>query len=285
MALVYKGAEVAAALNEKNKQLVAELKERGVEPALVLLRVGHREEDVFYERMAIKRCETTGVKAISIVLPADVSQEQLLEQVKNINEDPAVHGCLIFRPLPAHLDEALICEALSPDKDVDGITSGSLAGVFSGSKQGYPPCTAQACMEILKHYNVGLSGKRVCVVGRSLVIGRPVAMLLLAQNATVTICHSRTVDLSSRCAESDIVVACVGSAGLLGAECFRSGQVVLDVGANVGADGSLTGDVCFDAAAALVKGITPVPGGVGSVTTAVLVSHTAQAALRQANRA
>ena len=194
MATILKGAAVTAALNQSLTERTSALKEKGILPTLAIVRVGERGDDISYEKGAIKRCEKIGVGVKQFLLPADVPEETLLATIEEINADPAIHGCLLFRPLPGHIDGERIRRALAPQKDVDGITDGSLAGVFSGTGEGYPPCTAQACMEILDHYGYPLQGKKAVVVGRSLVVGKPAAMLLLQKNATVTVCHTRTAD-------------------------------------------------------------------------------------------
>ena len=283
MAMLLKGADAARALTEQLREQAEELKKNGTEPCLAILRVGAREDDLSYERGAMKRCSTVGVSVRPFVLPADVRQDELLAVIRQINEDPAVHGCLLFRPLPKHLDERAVCEALRPEKDVDCITSGSLAAVFSGQGAGYPPCTAQAVLEILDHFGCELRGKRVTVVGRSLVVGKPVSMMLLGRHATVTICHTRTADLPGQCRQAEILVAAAGKAGVIGKEHVSPGQVVVDVGINWdAAAGRLRGDVDFEQAEPLVEAITPVPGGVGAVTTSVLVGHVVDAAARAA---
>ena len=210
------------------------------------------------------------------------SQEELLDVIRQINGDASVHGCLIFRPLPKRFDDRRIQEALAPEKDVDGITDGSLAGVFTNTALGYPPCTAQACLEILKYYDIPLSGKRAVVVGRSLVVGKPAAMMLDRENATVTICNSRTQNLPALCKEADVVVVAMGRMGAVGADCLRPGQTVVDVGIHLNDEGKLCGDVRFAEAEPVVDAITPVPGGVGTVTTSVLVGHVVQAAAKKA---
>lgn len=278
MAEILKGAEVVQALNTTIQSGVEDLKGKGVLPTLAILRVGERGDDISYEKGATKRAETLGVEVRSIVLPENVTTLELGEAVEQLNNDDGVHGVLMFRPLPKHIDEDLIRNMLSPAKDIDGITDLSLAGVFSDTTTGYAPCTAQACMEILAHFNYELSGKKVVVVGRSLVVGKPVAMLLLAQNATVTVAHSRTKDLPSVVKEADIVIACVGRAQMLDASYLSSGQVVIDVGINVTEEGNLVGDVNTDEALDIVHAITPVPGGVGTVTTSVLVKNVVDAA-------
>ena len=198
--------------------------------------------------------------------------------IAEINADDSIHGCLLFRPLPKQFNDRTVRAALAPEKDIDGITDGSLAGVFTNTALGYPPCTAQACLEILKYYDIPLSGKRAVVVGRSLVVGKPAAMMLDRENATVTICNSRTQNLPALCKEADVVVVAMGKRGFIGADCLREGQTVVDVGIHVGDDGKLCGDVRFAEAEPVVEAITPVPGGVGTVTTSVLVGHVVEAA-------
>ena len=278
MAELWKGAPVAAALTERLIPRAQALVEKGVTPTLAIVRVGERPEDLSYERGALKRCEKVGIAVRQYLLTSEATQADLMEVIEDINRDDSIHGCLMFRPLPKHMDEAAACAALSPAKDVDGITAGSLAAVFSGSGAGYPPCTAQACLEILDHYGYELKGKRAVVVGRSLVIGKPVSMLLLGRHATVTICHTRTADLPGECRQADVLVAAAGKAGAVSAQCLAPGQVVLDVGINVDENGNLVGDVDFAAAENTVEAITPVPGGVGAVTTSVLARHVIEAA-------
>lgn len=281
MAEILKGAPAAAALDEKTIALVEELKGKGVTPTLAILRVGEDDSAVSYERGALKRCDKVGVAVKQVILPADVSQEELIGSIEALNEDDSVHGILMFRPLPKTLDEQAACAALDPRKDVDGITAGSSARIYTGAGDGFAPCTAQSCMQILRHYGVDPAGKHAVVIGRSLVIGRPVAMLLMAANATVTVCHSKTVNLPEITRSADIVVAAAGKAEAIGAEHFREGQTVLDVGVNWSeTKNKLVGDVDFENVEPIVSAITPVPAGVGSVTTAVLVSHTAEAAAR-----
>ena len=275
------GKEVTAALNEKIKANVAALQEKGITPTLGIVRVGEREDDLSYERGAVKRCETLGVACEKFLLPADVSQERLMEVIDQVNADDRIHGVLIFRPLPKHLDEAAVIRALAPEKDVDGITDGSMVGVFAGTDQGFPPCTPQACMEILDHSGIDCTGKKAVVVGRSLVVGKPAAMMLLKKNATVTVCHTRTVDMPSVVKEADIVIVAAGRAGVVTADYVSPGQIVIDVGINVNEEGKLCGDVAFDQVESIVDAITPVPGGVGSVTTSVLVGHVVEAAMRK----
>ena len=278
MSVILKGAPVVATMNEANAARCAALREKGVIPTLAVVRVGAREDDLSYEKGVMARCAKVGVEVKQFLLPADAAQEELLGVIACINADPSIHGCLLFRPLPRQFDDRTVRAALAPEKDIDGITDGSLAGVFTNTALGYPPCTAQACLEILKFYGIPLSGRRAVVVGRSLVVGKPAAMMLDRENATVTLCNSRTRDLPEVCREADIVVVAMGKAGAVGAEHLREGQVVVDVGIHVNEEGKLCGDVRFGEAEPLVEAITPVPGGVGTVTTSVLVSHVVEAA-------
>ena len=248
------GKEVTAALNEKIKANVAELQAKGVDPTLCIIRVGENPSDISYERGATKRCETLGVACEKILLPEDVSQDELLATIDKVNKDDKIHGVLLFRPLPKHLDQAVIENALAAEKDVDCMTDLSMSGVFTGKK----------------------------IIGRSLVVGKPAAMMLVKKNATVTICHTRTVDMPSVAKEADIVIVAAGRAGVVGADYVREGQTIIDVGINVNAEGKLCGDVDYAAVEPIVDAITPVPGGVGSVTTSVLVGHVVEAAMRKA---
>ncbi len=281
MAEIWKGAPVAAALSEQTARDAEALREKGVVPTLAILRVGARDDDLAYERGAMKRCEKTGVAVKNVVLPAEVDPETFFRTLDGLNRDPAVHGILMFRPLPKQLDGEKARQLLAPEKDVDGCTDGSLAGVFTGAALGFPPCTARAAMEILRYYGVDPRGKRAAVIGRSLVIGRPVAMLLMHANATVTVCHTRTVDVPSVTREADIVIAASGKMESVGADYLRPGQILIDVGIGWNEQKQkLCGDVRFEEAEPIVAALTPVPGGVGSVTSAVLCKHVVEAAKR-----
>ena len=275
------GKEVTAALNEKIKANVAALKEKGINPTLGIIRVGENGSDISYERGATKRFETLCVECVKFLLPEDVSQEELLATIDKVNKDDSIHGVLLFRPLPKHLDQSVIENALDPAKDVDCMTDGSMSGVFTGKQVGFPPCTPQACMEILDHYGIDCTGKKAVVIGRSLVVGKPAAMMLIKKNATVTVCHTRTVDMPSVAREADIIIVAAGRAGVVGADYVKPGQTIIDVGINVNAEGKLCGDVDYAAVEPIVDAITPVPGGVGSVTTSVLVGHVVEAAMRK----
>lgn len=281
MAQILRGAPIAAALSEELAARVETLHARGVVPTLAIVRVGERPDDLSYERSACKRAEKVGVAIKRFVLPEGCSQEALIAVIDEVNEDAAIHGCLMFRPLPPTLDEAAACAALDSAKDVDGITQGSLFGVFANERVGFPPCTAEAVVELLERSRVELTGARVTVVGRSLVIGKPVSMMLQAKNATVTMCHTRTRDLAAACRGAEVLVVAAGHVRTVGADAVSAGQTVVDVGINWDDEaGKLVGDVNFDAVEPLVASITPVPGGVGAVTTAILMKHVVEAAER-----
>lgn len=281
MAELLKGAAVTAAMNEKMTAQVEQLKAQGVTPTLAILRVGEREDDLSYERGAMKRCEKVGVAVKNVVLSGDVDSETFFDTLEALNTDDSIHGILMFRPLPAQIDGELARQRLNPEKDVDGCTDGSLAGVFTNTDVGFAPCTAQAAIEILDHYGIDCTGKKAVVIGRSLVVGRPVSMMLMHKNATVTTCHTKTVDMPAITREADILIVCAGKMESIGREYVREGQVVIDVGIGWNEEkGKLCGDVKFEEAEPVVKAITPVPGGVGAVTTGVLVSHVVEAAAR-----
>lgn len=277
-----RGMPAAKAILGDLQVRVDRLKEKGLEPKLTVVRVGAREDDLSYERGIYKRFEGVGAKVETIELPLSVTQEELEKIIVSLNEDSSVHGVLLFRPLPKNLDEIRIKSLLAEEKDVDCLTSANDAHLFAGDKKGYPPCTPQAVMEILDHYDIKLTGKKVTVVGRSMVVGKPVVMLLLAKNATVTICHTKTENLQEECRNADIIVACAGVPRMITSEFVREGQVVIDVGIHV-VDDKLCGDVDYDNVAEIVDAITPVPGGVGSVTTTVLLKHVIMSAEKTLN--
>ncbi|MBE5920263.1 MAG: bifunctional 5,10-methylene-tetrahydrofolate dehydrogenase/5,10-methylene-tetrahydrofolate cyclohydrolase [Pseudobutyrivibrio ruminis] len=282
MAKLLKGKDVVENLNGKLSEKVNELKTKGINPTLAILRVGEKADDLSYERGAIKRCQLVGVDVKVVALPIDVTEEEFFDALDKLNNDITIHGILMFRPLPKHIDEAKARNMLSPAKDVDGSTDLSLAGVFTNTNLGFSPCTAEAAMEILKYYNIPLSGKKVAVIGRSLVIGRPIAMLLMHENATVTICHTKTVDVPGITKNADIVVVASGQMESVGADYLRENQTVIDVGISWNSEkNKLCGDVKFDEVEGIVDAITPVPGGVGGVTTSILVKHVIEAAIRQ----
>lgn len=276
MARLLTGREAASALIEELKGRTASLARQGVTPKLVILRCGENEADGAYLRGALKRGALCGVEVEVRTLPDTASRQQLLDAIDAVNADSTVHGCLLLRPLPPHLRDAEpeICDRLLPEKDVDGMTGTSAAGVYLGRPLGFAPCTAEAVTVLLEHYGVACAGKRAVVIGRSPVVGRPAAMLLLARNATVTVCHTATADLPAVIREADIIVSAAGAAGSLTASHVRPGQTVIDVSVSWdAARNAMVGDAEFDAVSAVVDAITPVPGGVGAVTSAVLMRH------------
>lgn len=285
MAQILKGAPVVEALNNKMIEEINQLKSEGIEPTLCIFRVGERPDDLSYERGAMKRCEKVGVTVKNVVLKADVSQDEFDRTLESLNCDDSIHGILMFRPLPAQLDNEKARQMLNPTKDIDGCTDGSLAGVFTNTKVGFPPCTAQAVMEILKYYNIDIQTKKAAVIGRSLVIGRPVSMMLMHENATVVTCHTKTLNPAEIASKADILVAAAGRIHSVGVEYTNPKQIIIDVGINWDEEkGGITGDVDFQTVEPEVKAITPVPGGVGTVTTSVLVSHVVEAAKRAAGK-
>ena len=284
MAQILSGKEVAAPLTAHLTEEVEKLKQQGIVPKLALVRIGEHLSDVRYEKSAKNRCAKIGIATESYVLPPEASQDQLVAVIRQINNDASIHGCLIFRPFPPSFDDAYVRSCLDPRKDVDGITDTSLSGLFTGSFTGFTPCTAAACMHILDTYRIPVTGKDVVVIGASLVIGRPVAMEFLKREATVSICHIKTKDVKHYCQQADIIVAAAGHAGLVTRDMVKPGQVIIDVGINATPQGTLCGDVDFAAVSPVVAAITPVPGGVGSVTTSVLASHVIRAAQLQTQK-
>ena len=278
MSGVMKGAETAKAMKESMEEQVHALKEKGIVPCLAIVRVGARPDDLAYERGAKKRMEMVGGECRVHELPETIGQAELEQEFQAVNEDPSVHGILLFRPLPKHLDEEPLKAMINPLKDVDCMSPVNIAKVFSGDESGFAPCTAEAVMKLFEHYGVELSGKRVTVVGRSMVVGKPLAMLLLKANATVTVCHTRTKDLKEACRSAESLAAAAGKAKMITADMIADGAVVADVGINVDEDGALCGDVDFEAVSAKASLISPVPGGVGSVTSSVLASHVIRSA-------
>ena len=281
------GKEVTAAMNEKLQAKVAELKEKGVTPKLGIIRCGENPTDLSYEKGAMSRAALIGVEVERFLLPEDVTKEALIAQIEALNADASIHGVLLFRPLPKHLKDVQseICNHLRPEKDIDCMTDLSNAGVFMGKQLGFAPCTPQACMEILDYYGIDCKGKTAVVIGRSLVVGRPAAMMLMQRNATVTICHTKTVDTAAIARQADILVTSAGVLNSLTADYVRPGQIVIDVSINwdptkKDGKGGIAGDADFAAVEPIVEAITPVPGGVGAVTTSVLIGHVVEAAAR-----
>lgn len=276
---ILKGAEVSSAIKERVQEQLAGLK--GSIPRLAIVRVGERPDDVSYERGAVKKMEAFGLQVQCFHYPETISNEEFQEEFSKINQDRNVTGILLLRPLPHQIREKDIENMISPEKDLDGISPVNIAKVFAGDDSGFAPCTAEAVIQVLKHFRIPVEGKRVTVVGRSMVVGRPLSMLLLKDNATVTVCHTRTKNLPETCRNGEILVAAAGRARMLNQEYVGKDAVVIDVGINVDENGKLCGDVELDSISDQASMATPVPGGVGAVTTAVLAEHLVRAAMMQ----
>ena len=274
------GKDTAAAVKAELDREIEKLKERGVMPRLDIIRVGDRPEDLAYENGARKRFEKLGIALEVTELPEDVSEEDFENVLENMNKDPLVHGILVFRPLPETLDVDRIARLTAPEKDVDCFDPVNIAKVLNGDSDGFAPCTAEAAIEIGERGGIDFDGKNVTIIGRSMVVGRPLAMMLLKKNATVTVCHLHTKDLAESCRNADVIISAAGHAGLVTADMVKEGASIIDIGINVTEDGKLVGDVDFDAVAEKAERITPVPGGVGGVTTSILARHVVIAAER-----
>ena len=276
--IILKGAEVSAKIREQVQEMLEGL--GGKMPCLAIVRVGENPDDLSYERGAMKKMASFGLEARSYSFSGDISHEEFKEEFRKINEDPGVSGILLLRPLPKHIQEADIEKLIDPDKDLDGISPVNVAKVFAGDATGFAPCTAEAVVEVLKTNNIPIAGKRAVIVGRSMVVGKPLAMLLMKENATVTVCHTKTSDLAGTCRMGEILVAAAGRAKMLDGSFVGHNAVVIDVGINVDDSGKLWGDVDFESIRDKASMATPVPGGVGAVTTAVLARHLVWAAAR-----
>jgi len=271
------GKPVAEHLRANIKTRVAGLNERHIVPAIIIIRVGNKEDDVFYERSILKNCSLLGIEGRVKELPENVSMEELSKTIEDANEDDNTHGIMMFRPLPGHLNEKEILEKINPVKDIDGMTPVNLEKIFEGDDSGFSPCTPKAVIEMLKYYQIPLKGANVAVAGRSLVVGKPLAMLLLKENATVTICHSKTKDMRSITSQADIVVAAIGKAKFMNEEYFTESSIVIDVGVNDDGNGKICGDVDYDKVFGKVKMLTPASGGVGTITTTILLEQAVRA--------
>lgn len=283
--MLLKGKEVANSINQESINLVNKLKQEGFTPTLAILRVGENEGDVSYEKSASKKCYEIGVNVKNVILPVDVSYDDFYRALDELNNDDSVHGILMLRPLPKHLDNDKARKSIKPEKDVDGCSDYSLAGVFANSEVGFPPCTAKAAIKMLEYYNIDVASKNIVVLGRSLVIGKPVSMMLLNKNATVTICHTKTKDVQSICKKADIIICSTGQMESINKDYVSPNQTIIDVGISYNEKKQkLCGDCLFEEVEPIVENITPVPGGVGSITTAILVSHVVQACERVSNK-
>ena len=269
MPVIMKGSEVAAGISAKLSGHVG---------TLGIIRVGARPDDLAYERGIKKRFEALGLSVIVYELPEDISQDDFNSKFRDINGDSNIHGILLFRPLPSGLDDSYARHIITPMKDIDCMSSENEAGVFSGDPEAFAPCTASGVMAMLEHYGYSLEGRNVAIIGRSMVVGRPLAMLMLKANATVTVCHTKTRDLPGICRRADIIVAAAGRAGMITADYVTEKSIVVDVGVNIDAQGKLCGDVDYANVAPIVQAISPVPGGVGAVTTSVLARNVLKAA-------
>ncbi len=273
----WRGMPVVNGILEEAQKRMDVLKDKGIVPTLAVVRVGEREDDLSYERGIRKRFDAVGAQVVSKVLPVDVTQSELEKTVKECDADPAIHGILLFRPLPKGLDEKAVTALVSPMKDVDCMNIYNIAHTFMQDGEGHEPCTPEAVIRLLDHYGYDLTGKKAVVVGRSMVVGKPLAMMLLKRNATVTVCHTRTKDMDKILKDADLICAAAGSPKMIGREFMGKGQTLIDVGVNV-VDGALTGDVDYEAAKECAAYATPVPGGVGAVTTSCLLLHTIRSA-------
>ncbi len=279
---ILKGSAVSAALKEELLQKKEELK--GYEPTLAIIRVGEKPDDISYEKGASKKMESVGIRVENHVFPEDISDEEFKTEFCKINKSNHVDGILVLRPLPAQINEKELEKLIDPEKDVDGIGMENMSKVYAGDATGYAPCTAQAVMEMLRYLRIPLEGKKVTILGRSLVLGKPLTMLLMKENATVTVCHSRTQDIKSTCQNAEIIIAAIGKAKAVKKEHLGPETIVIDVGINVDDNGKLCGDVDFDDVQDIAKIITPVPGGVGAVTTTVLAKHVIESASKKCNK-
>lgn len=276
MAELLSGRAAAAAIRADVAARIAQL---GFAPRLALLRVGDDPDDLAYIRSIERQCETVGAETEHFTLPLGCNTDDLLRSIDTVNRRADLHGCLLLRPLPAGIDEHAVCDALLPEKDIDGMSSQSLGALFVGNRRAFAPCTAQACVELLDYYHLPLAGLHAVILGRSLVVGRPLGQLLLQRDATVTLCHSKSRELPLLCRSADLLIAAVGQVGLVDKQCLRGDQIVLDVGTTMCSE-QLMGDVNAADADALVRAYSPVPGGVGAVTTAVLLRNLVTAAER-----
>ena len=282
MAQLLKGKEVAEALQEKDHKLIDKLKERGITPTLIVFKVGNKDSDLSYLKGINKKSEALGINVILKEYAEDVDPEILYEDLDEANKDVDIHGILIFRPLPKQFNDDELRNRIAVDKDVDGCSDLSLGSIFINKDQGYFPCTAQAVVEILDHYGIEISGRNITVIGRSLVIGKPLSMILLNRNATVTTCHSRSKDIPKISSKADILVCASGQMESISRDYVNEDMTIIDVGISWNeAKQKLCGDVLFEDVEPNVKAITPVPGGVGAVTTAVLLDHVVESAYRK----
>ena len=281
MTRILKGKQVADAINQKSIASNERLRQNNITPTLAIFRVGENEADISYEKSAIKKCKEIGVEVIINTFDLNVSEKEFYKKLDEANNDNSIHGILVFRPLPKQFNDNHLRNYINPDKDIDGCSNDSLAGIFINQRIGCVPCTSQSAIEILDYYGIDIQGKNVVVIGRSLVIGKPVSMLLLNRNATVTICHSKTKDIANIASKADILITAIGKSEMIDRSYTNEKQTIIDIGISWNEKKQkICGDVNYDDVVDYVDAITPVPGGVGAVTSAVLANHVIQAALR-----
>lgn len=282
MAYRLEGEPVAERVRGRIRDKCRQLQKKGILPTLAIVRIGENGNDIAYERGAVKQANVLGIGIRKFLLSHDISPEEISRVLDEVNASDDIHGCLIFRPLPAKLEQAKVLERLRPEKDVDAATAVSMGGMLTQAGAYFAPCTAAACLELLHHYQIPLKGKKITVIGKGINVGLSIALLLMKEDATVSVCHIFTPphEVEQLCLESDVIISAAGCAGLVRAGHVRPGQTVIDVGVNVTADGRICGDVDYEAAASVVQAVTPVPGGVGAITTAVLMEHVVDAACR-----
>ena len=279
---ILNGAPVAAEIDKRTAELTARLSARGVMPTLAIVRVGERDSDLAYERAVVRRCGALGICVRLAALTSEAGQTELMDSVRALNDDHSVHGIILLRPLPDGLDALAACAAISPEKDVDCFHPQNVGAVVTGGSV-FLPCTPAGIVEMLHHEKIETAGKNCVIVGRSNIVGKPMAMLMLRENSTVTVCHSKTENLASFTSNADVLIAAVGRAKMITADMVKPGAAVIDVGMNRDENGKLCGDVDFESVSKIAGAITPVPGGVGPMTVALLMRNTAEAAAHQNN--
>ncbi len=273
MVKILKGGVVAKGIKEEIKKDVEELKAKNINPSVAIVRLGENPDDISYEKSIIKNCDKLGIEAKVVTEKEDASTEELVSLIEELNANKDIHGILVFRPLPKQINEDVIRNTIDPNKDIDCMHPLNLERVCDGKLDKFVPCTPKSALEILKHYETPLEGANAVIINRSMVVGKPLAMMLLTENATVTICHSRTKNLNEITKNADIVVTALGRAKFFSEDYFNEDSVVIDVGMSLDDDGKISGDVDFENVSEKVKAITPALGGVGSVTTSLLLSH------------
>lgn len=281
MGIIINGKPVAEKITEDLVKKVSVLKSKGFIPKLTIIRVGNNGSDLAYEKGAVKRASMIGIETEIKQYPEEISEDEFIKEIKNENENKKTNGILIFRPLPKQLRENNIKYIISENKDVDCFSPFNVAKLMEGDKSGFIPCTPAAVIETLKYYNVQMSGKRAVVIGRSMVVGKPVSMLLLNENCTVTICHSRTTEMKDITSKADILIVGIGKPKMINSSYIKENAVVIDVGINVDSHGNVCGDVHTEDCINKSSMITPVPGGIGSITTSILCKHVIEACIKQ----